>query len=352
MSFASPDERDYKNLFSFDGEPDGSLPAGGLTLVGDIFYGATILGGDSGISGDGDGVIFEMTTAGAFTLLHTFGNSPDGSRPNGNLVLVNGTLYGTTQEGGTATSSEGSYLPYGTIFAMSPSGSLSILYSFKGGRGGAHPWHLTALNGTLYGTTFGGDDLVDKGTVFAVSGSEQVTVLHRFTGSDGAHPGAGLTVLNGTLYGTTSTGGANNSGTIFAMEPSGSVQVLHDFGTGNAGTSQADLTAFNDKLYGTTYDDGNGDCLRASAPGTAFELSPSGHFRVLYTFQGSPDGYAPFGPLLVVNGRLYGTTLFGGKHSRVNQCGGGTVYQLKRSGDERVLYSFKGGADGAGPYGA
>ncbi|MGC9993506.1 MAG: choice-of-anchor tandem repeat GloVer-containing protein [Candidatus Cybelea sp.] len=87
----------------------------------------------------------------------------------------------------------------------------------------------TTENGTLYGTTYDGGANGD-GTVFAITPSGKGTVLHNFGGSgDGESPLAGLLNVNGTLYGTTDWGGANGNGTVFAITTSGTETVLHSF---------------------------------------------------------------------------------------------------------------------------
>jgi uncharacterized repeat protein (TIGR03803 family) len=82
-----------------------------------------------------------------------------------------------------------------------------------------------------------------------------------------------------------------------------------------------------------------------------FSITPSGHETVLHGFAGPPDGSTPRAPLLNVNGTLYGTTTFGGSHVGSN-CGGGcgTVFSITPGGKEKVLYSFRGGTDGANPF--
>lgn len=83
-----------------------------------------------------------------------------------------------------------------------------------------------------------------------------------------------------------------------------------------------------------------------------FALSLSGIETVLYRFKGYPhDGGDPIGPLLAVNGVLYGTTWFGGGGACADYRGCGTVFSMKTSGKERVLHSFKGAPDGYNPGG-
>ena len=119
--------------------------------------------------------------------------------------------------------------------------SYKVVYNFTGGSDGAQPYAgLIDVNGTLYGTTSqgGGSGCATTitsgcGTVFSITPSGQETVLHAFTGgSDGANPKAALIDVNGTLYGTTFHGGdtkCKGCGTVFSITPSGVEKVLHSF---------------------------------------------------------------------------------------------------------------------------
>jgi uncharacterized repeat protein (TIGR03803 family) len=147
-------------------------------------------------------------------MIYRFKGGPgDGEHPSAGLINVNGTLYGTTLEGGE--------LGCGTIFALTTSGKETRLYSFTGepADGARPPASLLNFNGTLYGTTaLGGAN--DAGTVFSVTTSGTETVLYSFTGGgDGTEPYAGLTQVDGTLYGTTVGGGAYFVGTVFSLSP-------------------------------------------------------------------------------------------------------------------------------------
>ncbi len=93
-------------------------------------------------------------------------------------------------------------------------------------------------------------------------------------------------------------------------------------------------------LYGTTVQGG------ATDNGVVFERTASGRYKVLYSFQGEPDGSQPnAGVTEDAVGNLYGTTTLGGAFNR------GTIYKLTPAGQETVLYSFTGGSDGANIYG-
>jgi uncharacterized repeat protein (TIGR03803 family) len=134
---------------------------------------------------------------------------------------------------------------------------------------------LIDVSGTLYGTTTGGG-ATGEGTVFAITPSGTETVLHSFgaTQDDGANPYAGLLNVNGTLYGTTAYGGvegcgSNNCGTVFSITPSGTETVLHSFGfhTRDGRSPYSALVSVNGRLYGTTYQGGAGY-------GTVFSVTP------------------------------------------------------------------------------
>ena len=156
----------------------------------------------------------------------------DGRDPHaGPLVKVKGTLYGTTVYGGGPCHDR---CFGGTVFAITTSGSETVLHSFEARSGGDGKNPRAGLidgAGTLYGTTVhGGSASCYCGTVFKVTLSGAETVLHSFTGNpDGFGPDAGLLDVNGTLYGTTINGGANGDGTVFAIAPSGKETVLHSF---------------------------------------------------------------------------------------------------------------------------
>jgi uncharacterized repeat protein (TIGR03803 family) len=154
-------------------------------------------------------------------MLHSFGGDSDGSHPTAGLVDVNGTLYGTTTEGGAYGD--------GTVFSISTSGTENVLYSFGKGSDGQDPEAaLISVNGTFYGTTNSGG-VAGDGTVFSLRPSTRKEhVLHSFgEGTDGKNPASSMVDFNGTLYGTTPLGGSgahggcdydNPCGTVFALK--------------------------------------------------------------------------------------------------------------------------------------
>ena len=94
-------------------------------------------------------------------------------------------------------------------------------------------------------------------------------------------------------------------------------------------------------LYGTTLDGGT------HGYGTVFKVKSSGRESILYSFAGLSDGaYPSAGLVLDLAGDLYGTTSQGGKYAE------GVVFKVDTSGKESVLYSFGSKtADGSDPRG-
>ena len=103
-------------------------------------------------------------------------------------------------------------------------------------------------------------------------------------------------------------------------------------------------------LYGTTIQGGSGCSLSAGGCGTVFELTKEGTETVLYSFKGGSDGAEPEASLIIDNaGNLYGTTYTGGGTGCNGMIGCGTVFKISPDGAETILYAFHGGSDGAYP---
>jgi uncharacterized repeat protein (TIGR03803 family) len=211
-------------LYKFTGGVDGAFPAATLVRdkVGNL-YGAAGFGGDATYCPIGCGTLFKLTSAGKLTVLYTFtGTSSDGSAPEAGMILDDaGNLYGTTAYGGTAG--------FGIVFKLDTVGTLTVLHNFLGPPDdGAYPWEpaLTRdTDGNLYGVTLSGG-VQNDGTVFALHPDGTETLLHQFTGSggDGVRPN-GVLVLDeaGNLYGTADGGNttecSGGCGIVFKIQP-------------------------------------------------------------------------------------------------------------------------------------
>jgi len=275
-------------------------PASGLTLgTNGNFYGATFNGGTGTACIGGCGTVFELTPSGKLTILWNFEGGNDGESPySGPIEASDGNLYGTTYQGGTG--------PLGTIYQLTPSGTLTTIYQFDGPHGAFPIGPLVqATDGNLYGTTAGFG--INYGTIFKIvpSGEFPITLLFSFDVFDGAYPYAGLVQGNDAkLYGTTT--GASLFGNVFDITTKGFAELHALNGSTDGAFANAGLVQATDgNFYGAAQQQGNGF-------GTFFRITPNGTFAVCEDFNAT-DGAEPLvTPIQHTNGILYGDTSLGG----------------------------------------
>jgi uncharacterized repeat protein (TIGR03803 family) len=212
------------------------------------------------------GTIFQITPEGQFKTIYTFCAKSvcrDGESPGGPLIQgTDGYLYGTTGAGG---------IGYGSIFKITTGGQLTTLYRFTG-TDGATPFGpmVQASDGNFYGTTTeGGTGFgcnAGCGTIFKMTPGGTLTTLHSFSGPDGSFPIAGLIQgTDGNFYGVTEEGGGSTNcstfgcGTIFEFTPPSTLTTLHIFEAAPDGASPSAtlLQATSGAFYGTS---GGGNC--------------------------------------------------------------------------------------------
>jgi uncharacterized repeat protein (TIGR03803 family) len=353
-----------KVVHSFAGA-DGEEPHASL-IQGDDgnFYGTTFEGG----ANDG-GTVFKLTPSGTLTTLYSFcsvvsgtGACLDGESPLGSLIQGDdGNFYGTTSGGGA-----NDY--YGTVFKLTPDGTLTTLYSFCSLvsdtgvclDGDAPQFGLIqGSDGNFYGTTggggSGGHESSEDGTVFKITPAGALTTLYSFcsvldsTGncSDGEYPRGGVILGDdGNLYGTTYWSGAHGRGMVFKLTPDGTLTTLYSFCNGydESRNSCTDgqwpvggvIQGSDGNFYGTTYWGG------ADNVGTVFKLTPSGTLVTLHSFGRRPgDGLYPEAGLIQgTDGNFYGTTYAGGAKPNQVNAGPGTVFKIAPSGKLTTLYNF------------
>jgi uncharacterized repeat protein (TIGR03803 family) len=337
---------------------DARSPFAGLTPGGDgRLYGTSTSGGENGA-----GALFRLNADGnGYEITHHF-NHLTGVNPQGRLLPgSDGMLYGTAHDGGTNA--------WGVVFRVNPDGSnYMILHHFEGyplDGWGPDTALVEGSDGALYGTTWGGGNHPNgSGTVFKLNKDGSGYAILRHFGNDfgsgtflGEEPtGDLLEGSDGRLYGMTVSGGAftNQWGyrqsTAFRMNKDGSgFSVIHHFGGGEDGENfahHAGLTEASDgRLYGTTvYGGTNGS-------GMVFGMNKDGSgYGVLRALGATAeDARAPMGKLVEgPDGALYGTTFYGGKDNA------GTVFKLNRDGSGYlVVHEFstvesKGGGPWAG----
>ncbi len=286
-------------------------------------------------------------TAQTYTVIGTL--TGGNAYPQSNLVQgVNGSLYGTSY--GLAGINE-----YGTVFEVTTTGTVSTLYTFCSKTNctdGSYPTAGLILANDLnfYGTTYAGG-AYNAGTVFRLTPSGTLTTLYSFCQqtacADGTLPAASLVQgTDGLLYGTTAYGGAHGEGEVFSITTKGeALTTVYSFCAGQC----------NDELDGsqpmsTLVQGSNGDFYGTTSFGTIFEVTPQGALTTLYEFcslQYCADGNAPSGtPALSAEGVLYGAATEGGA------IGGGVVWSLETSTNAFSDFADGfGGSDGARPNG-
>jgi uncharacterized repeat protein (TIGR03803 family) len=298
----------FTNLAYFDGgQGDLGLGAYSVFIQGrdGNFYGTSVTGGANGF-----GTIFKLTPPGTLTDIYAFcaeTNCTDGTYPSGALVLgTDGCLYGTAQQGGANG--------LGTVFKITAEGVFSVLYSFTG-VDGSLPYSALVLgsDGNFYGTTQEGG-AYSAGTVFKVTKAGALTTLHSFNGSDGSSPSAPLVQgTDGDLYGTTALGGSSTActpyscGTVFKVTKAGGFTSLHSFDFADGEEPLAPLVqATSGGFYGTTYEGGDVGATCLGGCGTIFKITAGGTFATVHKFFGSDGGTLQSGLTLASNGGLYG----------------------------------------------
>jgi uncharacterized repeat protein (TIGR03803 family) len=240
-------------LYSFKGGSDGADPVASLLDKTGTLYGTTSEGGGKGYLGSG-GTVFKIScrrASCAETVLHSFSGSPnDGCCPSSSLTNVGGALYGTTQYGGAYGGSVGNGTVFKIVCHKTAPCAETVLHSFDGSDGVISTARLTDVNGSLYGTTVDGG-AHGFGTVFKITTSGAFSRIYSFAGSPSDGDGGNdMISVRGTLYGTTEEGGTYNCGTIFRITTSGQERVLHSFDCYS--DPLVGVTYLNGRLYGTT----------------------------------------------------------------------------------------------------
>lgn len=307
---------------------DGSGPTGNLYENSDgNFYAMAGYGGANSA-----GTVFKITPSGTVTLLFSFTSATNGSLPKGSLVKgKDGSFYGMTSSDGTNL--------FGTAFKITSSGTFTLLCSFNGGSQGNAPLESLSLgkDNAFYGTTSSGGKY-NNGAIFKIC-SGTYTILRSLTrNQDGGNPkGNIIQATDGNFYGTTSEGGANGGGTIFKITPSGTfVVVRHLTSSKDGGSPMGSLVQASDGyLYGMNYSGG------LNGGGTIFKISTAGTFTVLRHLANATDGANPEGSLIIGKDKnFYGMTTNNGK-----------IFKITPAGAFTILRSFVTTTDGGYPVG-
>jgi uncharacterized repeat protein (TIGR03803 family) len=324
-----------------------------------------------------------------FKTLFNFGGT------NGQWALVtpvqgtDGNFYGTTLLGGRNSGSCFTGIGCGTVFRMTPSGTLTEVYSFcsqPNCADGAEPSDYgfalaLGTDGNFYGVTGTGGSSATSGpcapygcgTIFKITRSGTLTTLYNFCSQpnciDGITNYAGVVRgADGNFYGTTAGGGAftnsamcfggsvgNGCGTVFKITPAGSFTTLYSFCsqancTDGASPYTGLVSGTDGDLYGMTSVGGtNGN-------GIIFKITFGGTITTLHSFGGTNGncGTGICSPMIQArNGNFYGTTTSGGANTGPSGPAG-TLFEINAKGVFTTLYNFcsqSNCADGASPFG-
>jgi uncharacterized repeat protein (TIGR03803 family) len=293
-------------------------------------YGTTAYGGING-----DGTIFEYDP-----VTNTYVRKIDfthlgGALPFGAMVLAaNGKMYGLCYEGGA--NNRGAIYEYD--YTTNTYTKKIDLTSANGESPNGHLVH--ASNNKLYGMTrYGGDNFL--GVIFEYDyTSNTYTKKVDFSNSLGGEPLSSLTqASNGNLYGMTYTGGANGLGVLFEYNVGTSTYTVRKHLTSSEGSypNTNNLTeAVNGKLYGTTTYGGS------NSEGVLFEYNTTSNtYSVMYNFINT-TGSQPEGSIIQAgNGKFYGTTGSGGNG------GLGTLYEFNLTGNAHTPIVYFNESDGS-----
>ncbi|MCU1296200.1 MAG: hypothetical protein JWO91_478 [Acidobacteriaceae bacterium] len=295
---------------------DGTFPEGGLTLGFDgNFYGTTTGGGQGGA-----GTVFKVSPTGTLTTLHLFTNGTDDSAPAfAPTQGQDGNIYGVSEEQYNGQN--------GAFYKITANGVFTVPHDFVYTDGSSPNLPTQGFDGNFYGTTqFGGDPTCKCGVVYKATAAGKITVLHKFKGypTDGYRPLALLVQGNdGAFYGTTYQGGTYNQGSVFKITTTGLFTLLYSFHFSSAYLDAtlptAGLTLGTDgNFYGV------GSAGGSKNAGAIFKITPAGSESILYNFcsVSCANGFGPATPLMLhTNGKFYGNT-------NGNSLGGSVFYSL------------------------
>ncbi len=311
-------------VFSFN-SADGTFPEYGSLMQGRTggLYGMAEAGGANGV-----GTVFRFDpTLNYFSVLHTFDVSDGAGAPMGLTLARDGNFYGTTSYGGAYSD--------GVLFSLSPAGTFTLLHDFTGKADGGNPIvpPTQGSDGNLYGVTYGSTFNSEESVLYKFTPSGQFSTIFTFDAEHGFAPYTPIVQsTNGNLYIAATQGGSFNCGSVIVLTTSGSLKAVHSFHCEGAGSYASGLIHASDgNFYGTAAIGGTYNF------GTVFRFDQrTGEFTVLHNFGGTiGDGQNPIGGLTQgTDGNFYGTAEYGGDSQR------GTIYRITLGGVYTQLYSF------------
>jgi uncharacterized repeat protein (TIGR03803 family) len=274
------------------------------------FYGTTSSGGAGG-----GGTVFRMTPSGSLKTLYSFSYDTNGGKPWAPLFqATDGELYGTTSAGGYG---------YGTVFRITTDGTLTTLGNLDNNPAYLAPYPVSqpgliqGLDGKLYGVGTGGG--ISYGEFFQVQTNGPPVIFYKWQGFDGKGPMGLIQDPHGNFYGVTAEGGPDHNGTFFQIMTNGTLTNLSSFSSEDGWHPVGSLALGpGGSLYGATSD--GGETFYGSW-GTVYQWT-NDTLVTLHNFNHLDGANPDQGPILGPDGNVYGTT----EGDYVFSVG--TVYQL------------------------
>ena len=288
----------YTTVATFDYATQGGPYGAPFLGTGGSLYGMTFDGGPGGI-----GSIYKITPGGTIKTLLVF-TGINGMYPTALVQTPDGTLYGTTYYGGSPG--------YGNAYKLSPGGTFTNIVSCTL-KTCLYPISLVVgADGNVYGISEGDKQgFSNNGQLFAITPKFRTEVNFNNTTAD--RPWNLELGRDGSLYGLTQDFYTYRSH-FFRFTPHGTLKFLGSYHFPGSGAFGPQIQAPDGNFYGTL----RGDIHH---PGWVYQLTPTGAFRIVATFNGT-DGAGPDELALGANGALYGTTETGGS------TGGGVIFKL------------------------
>jgi uncharacterized repeat protein (TIGR03803 family)/VCBS repeat-containing protein len=255
------------------------------------FYGTSSYGG-----ADSFGYLFRVTPSGAVTDIYDFTGGQDQGRPTGMIQASDGTFYGGTSYGSAVNA-------FGTVFHYSLSTGLETLYSFTGGNDGSQPQNIVqGSDGTFYGAAYYGGANGD-GTVFKMTPEGSLSAVYAFTDNDGSQPFSLAEGKDGNFYGELYASGPEDDGSFFEVTPTGAETVLSYF-TQATGWNNYPMVAGSDGNFYTLT--GGAGANNASA---LVQMTRTGTINpLLYYPTTQPTNYSPDSLVQGDDGNFYSPT--------------------------------------------
>jgi uncharacterized repeat protein (TIGR03803 family) len=322
----------FQKIYDFDSIHGANPSTTEMLFDGKWLYGTAYTGGVYN-----KGVIYKIKPNGSnMTIVYSFGqNLQNGYNPYCHLVKSGAFLYGTALFSLTPKK--------GLVFKVDTNGNnYSILHEFTGNTDGATPWaSLTILGNVLFGTTTYGASS-GYGTVYKINtNGSNYHILHSFDLNPyGANPYCTVTVKDSVLYGVTMNGGLNNKSVFYKIDTSGNnFAKIRDFDSLGGWKPYGEIIILGDSAYGMTSSGGDYNF------GVVYKMNLNGSgYQKLHSFGNGTDGKTPFGALVEFQGTLYGSTNLGGTSTF------GTLFKIKKDGSQyQKIFDFDGLANGKRP---